>query len=420
MNHNSISKEDRAHLRELAKKQMEYAKLPIMEARRLRWYEHNDLGGDLPMIHFETWTCEADLLPEFRCTTEIGRNIERQLNRAVLNHERIGDDRVVPDYFSVGWHTHFILFDLPVSREHSADAEGRAIGHQFKHPITDLVADRDLLKPSVYDVDRESTMAQKTFLEDLFGDILPVHMGASGLGLSLSQHIVHLMGMEQMFFAMMDTPDAFHEIMDRMTTDYIAYFRWLEREELLIPNNGSNGVAQGTFGFTHELPAPSSASGQTLRTRDLWGYMDSQETVSISPEMFGEFFFPYYLKGAENFGLLNYGCCEPVHKIWESCISKLPNLRKVSISPWCDEAYIGEALKGTHTIFHRKPSPNYVGVGRVFDQDGYREHIRTTLQCARGCKLEFSFRDVYSLGGDPEKPRKAVSILRQEIEREWR
>ncbi len=151
----------------------------------------------------------------------------------------------------------------------------------------------------------------------------------------------------------------------------------------------------------------------------MWGFMDSQETVSISPEMFGEFFFPYYNEVAKNFGLLSYGCCEPVHPIWEKYISKLAGLRKVSISPWCDEDYMGQALKGSNVIYHRKPSPNFVGVDIELDEAAYSEHIKKTLTCAKGCKLEFSFRDIYTLGGRPGKPRRAVEILRNLIEKYW-
>ena len=135
--------------------------------------------------------------------------------------------------------------------------------------------------------------------------------------------------------------------------------------------------------------------------------------------MFGEFFFPYYLDVARNFGLLCYGCCEPVHKIWEKYISKLPGLRKVSISPWCDEGYMGEALKGSNVIYHRKPSPNYVGVGKELDEAGFCKHIIKTMKCARGCKLEISFRDVYTLEANIQKPRRAVQIVRELTGKYW-
>jgi hypothetical protein len=168
------------------------------------------------------------------------------------------------------------------------------------------------------------------------------------------------------------------------------------------------------------LPGKSFSSNKGITSVNLWGYTDSQETVSISPVMFDEFFFPYYLEVAKQFGLLSYGCCEPVHSFWEKSLSKLPNLRKISISPWCDEEYMGQILKGSNTIYHRKPSPNFVGVGKELDEEAYKKHILKTINCAKGCKLEFSFRDVYVLSGNPDKPRRAVQIARELLEENWK
>ena len=83
-----------------------------------------------------------------------------------------------------------------------------------------------------------------------------------------------------------------------------------------------------------------------ITTNDLWLNINSQETVSISPRMYREFILPYYADLAKEFGLVYYGCCEPVHAIWDCCVSQLPHLRKVSISAWCDEERMGEALWG--------------------------------------------------------------------------
>lgn len=415
----SITVAEREYLRELAKKQLEYSKLPVMKDREDKWYRHNDLKGEIPMIHFETWTCEEDLLPKFRCESEIARKIELQLNREMLNHELIGDDRVIPSWFNIGWDIKMSLFDLEIGKEHARDSQGRELGFHINYPIKDLQEDMGLLKPTVYKVDREGTFKRKAFLEDIFGDILPVKIGMGSLYFCLSQQIIYLMGMETMMYSMVDYPDEFHQVMGRMSKDYIDYMKWMEKEGLLLLNNGNNWLAQGSFGFTHDLPGKDFTPERGVTTHDMWGFMDSQETVSISPEMFGEFFFPYYLEMAKQFGLLSYGCCEPVHPIWEKYLSKLPRLRKVSISPWCDEEYMGQALKGTNVIYHRKPSPNYVGVGKELDEEAFRAHILKTIKCAKGCKLEFSFRDVYNLEGNINKPRRAVQIVRELLEDNW-
>ncbi|MCX6927865.1 MAG: hypothetical protein NT154_32355 [Verrucomicrobia bacterium] len=415
----TLTGREKTYVRDLAKRQQEYAMLPIMKEREARWYRHNDLQGGLPMINFETWTCENDLLEPPQCQSEAGQLIELQIKREILNHEAVGDDRVVSSCFTVPWALTMVPFNLPIESEHALDGKGRDVAYRFLHPIRDLRADLHKLQPSAHGVDREGTLSWKALVEDTLGDILPVRMGMRSLVCCLSQYVVHLMGMETMMLSMVDYPDEFHQVMQRLSQDYISYFKWLEKEGLLFLNNGNDWLCQGSFGFTRDLPG-STASAQPVTTNDVWGYMDSQESVGMSPRMFEEFFFPSYLEVARNFGLLSYGCCEPVHAYWATSLSRLPNLRKISISPWCDEAKMGEALRGSRTIYHRKPSPNFIGVGKQLDEEAFRGHIRHTLECARGCQLEFSFRDVYTLEGNIGKPRRAVQIVRELVEEHWK
>ena len=192
-----IEKEEKTFLRELAKKQLEYSQLPIMKEREKKWYEHNDLKGEVPMIHFETETFENEIIPDLKCTSEAARAIEKQIYKAILNHEMIGDDRIVSPWFDICWDIHFQLFDLEVKQEYSKDGMNRQIGHRFVHPVSDLHDDRHLIKPSVFSVDRERTLKWKAFVEDIFGDILLVRLNMSSLTACLSQKIVHFMGMER-------------------------------------------------------------------------------------------------------------------------------------------------------------------------------------------------------------------------------
>lgn len=413
-----VTPEERKCLRELAKKQLEYSQLPIMEERKQLWYKHNEGNSVRPMIHVEIWTFEHDILPEFKCETETGRAIELELYRNFTNYEKIDDDRIVPPYFPIQWDTYFKLFGVTIEKEHAVNSTGQNVGHRFKYIINDLEEDFPKLGPTEYGADKEKTLAWKEFLENIFGDILPVKITNNCLGAVPTQEVIHLMGMENMLFAMYDCPDTFHAFMKRISDDYIEYFKWLESEGLLLPTASYEMLGQGSFCFTHELPQEVPAGGK-LTTKDLWGFMDSQETVGISPAMYEEFIFPYYKRVSDLFGLFSYGCCEPVDPIWDNCLSKCENLRKVSISPWCNEELMGEKLRGTKVIYHRKPSPNFIGVDEVFDEEGWRQHIIKTLKAARGCNLEISQRDVYSLKGDLERPRKAVKIIRELIEEYW-
>ena len=93
-------------------------------------------------------------------------------------------------------------------------------------------------------------------------------------------------------------------------------------------------------------------------------------------------------------------------------LSQLKNLRKASISPWTNEEYMGEVLAGRKIIYHRKPSPNYIGVSENLDEDAWREHITTTLKHAKNCKVELTIRDAYTIHNKVDKAKRCVEIMR--------
>ena len=418
----TVQKWEREWLRELARKQLEYAKSELNQKRIKEWYLHNDLKGERPMVQLEMWTFEQEIIPQrLKCVTPKARALEAQLYRNFLNRELFDDDRVVPDYFPLSYDAWFRMFDIEVKVENAQLDGHQSLGHHFIPCLEDLEDDYEegKIKPSTFGVDLEQTEKKKQFIEEMIGDILPVKIQMDCLYSVPTQMLVHIMSMEQMMFNMYDYPELFKKMMGQIADDTLAYYRMLEEKKLVLPTTTFESVGQGTFAFTNDLPGEEVFRERPFTTKDVWGFMDSQETVGISPQMYEEFIFPCYQKISSQYGLLSYGCCEPVHPIWENCISKLENLRKVSISPWCDEAYMGEQLRGSRVIYHRKPSPNYLGVDRILDEDALREHIRTTLRAAKGCKVEFTQRDVYTIHNDLDKARRYIEIIREEIENEW-
>ncbi len=414
-----VSTQERQILRELAKKQAFYANQECNLKRREEWYRHNEQQGERPLVHLEMGTFEQEILPErMHCSGEFARQIERTLYGNFLNQELFDDDRVTPDYYGMGYDSFFTLFGLPVKVEGARDAAGNAsVGHHFIPQIQDLEEDWDKLGETQFGVNPQDSLERKAALEEVLGDILPVRLEGSCLYSVPTQMVVHLMSMETMMFSMYDYPELFKEMMERIADDTLAYYRLLEREGLILPTTGGGFLGQGSWCYNHTLPQGKAPGSYT--TGDVWGFMDSQETVGISPEMFEEFIFPCYKKISESFGLLSYGCCEPVDPVWDNCISKLANLRKVSISPWCNEEYMGERLRGSKIIFHRKPSPNYLGTGTTLDEEAFRSHIRKSLRAARGCSMEITQRDVYTINRDVKKAKRYVDIIKEEIVNCW-
>ncbi len=415
-----VSDNDKKILRELAKKQIMYAKSEKNEKTKKEWYRHHHFEKGRPMIHLELGTFANEVLePRLKCETDLGRQIERVIYDSFLNYELFGDDRPVPEYIPIKWQTYFHLFDQKIGRICADDSSGRQVGHKFQHVIYDLEEDYHKLKPSTYGVDKQATLEYRDTIEDIVGNILPAKMTMDCLSACPTQELVHMMGMETMLISMFDYPELFKKLMNRIANDYIEYFKWLEKEELLLPTNSDEHLGQGSWCFTDELPGLGDLKGCSLKTQDVWGYMDSQETVGISPDMFNEFIFPCYERISKVFGLLSYGCCEPVNSFWEGSLSKLNNMRKISISPWCDEGYMGDMLRGKKIIYHRKPTPYIIGVPEVLDENELRNHIRSTLKAAKGCQLEITQRDVYTIHGNEEKAKRYIDIIRDEIERNW-
>jgi len=413
-----IPPDERVHLRKLARRQAEYAALPIMAQRKELWYALNDAqAGARPPVVIETASFDRDFMPEsvYRCRSEAGRAVERQLLRNLRNHELIDDDKVMPDFYATGWFLDIDFYGVPIEVVRVKDSMGVETAYRFIHPIRDLKQDFHRLKPASLRVDRERTLARKAFLEELFDGVLPVRLVAGRPGNSmLTGQVIALMGMEAFFLAMYDSPDELHRLMAYLRDNDLRVNRWAESEGLLCLNSGNAASFGSSFNFTRRLPS-AGRTGEKVRLYDIWGCANSQETVGISPAMFHEFAFPYYRDAVEPMGLLYYGCCEPVHPFWDD-IRRLPHLKKVSISRWCNEAAMAAALRGTEIIYSRKPDPNFLSVDETLDEEGWSAHIRRTLELTRGCFVEFIIRDVLTVHGNLDNARRAVVLARREIE----
>jgi len=405
-----MTAKEKTYLRDLAKKQQEIANLPIMAEREHLWYLHNELKGKRPMVVMEEGTFMRDIFPPMLCESDDARNIEWRLHQAIVPHEYVDDDKVMPNTFDLDIGAYIKFLGLAPDKTYSEDG----LGFHIEPVIETLEEDMSKLSPSTFS-QNANVCKFGDMANEVIGDILPVRYvnNSSHWGFGLTMRLVEYMGMDNMFCSMITEPELFHKLMDMATNDLIRWLRWQEENDLVFLNNGNNYMGSGSFCFTRELPQEDFAS--KVRSIDTWGHLNSQESVGLSPQMFAEMLYPYYAKLAEQFGLVYWGCCEPVHDYWGS-LQNLPNLRKISISSWCDEALMAERLQGGNVIYSRKPSPNYLGVHKEFDEDAFTAHIKKTAGLVKGFKAEVIFRDVYKLDGNPGKIIRAVEITKNIME----
>lgn len=406
--------DEKGYLRELAQKYMKYAQSPEMEEKERLWYEHNDFVSNKVPVIMEIDTFLNDILPPLKCESKYAREIEKYLQYYIVNYELIGDDKVIPKEYRVPMQIHFKLFGFDRKEEHSSQSESAA--YKLEAAITDLETQVYELNKSVWYYDREETEKHYEIAEDILGDIMPVVYENQSLRWELTptQHAVNLMTMQELFLAMYDCPDEVHLLMKKTVEELKAYCYWQEENGLLTSNLGNQYAGAGSYGFTRQIVP----SGGKVQLSEMWGNTNSQESVGISPQMYEEFLAPYYRELAEIFGMVYYGCCEPANEMWDS-IATYKNLKKVSVSAWADEEFMGKVLAENKLIYSRKPSPNFIGVEKNFDEAAFEAYMRRTFECAKDCQLEIIFRDIYTLCGDLTKPKRAVDIVRRLI-REYR
>lgn len=403
---------EKDRLRCLAGEQRALAESEAMVQLRNEWALHGAVEGmPRPTIRIEINSFEHEILPPLmQCVSDDARAIEQTLLRNVASHMLFGDDTLVPPYYSIKHSFSFLPFGL-IERRTETDG----VGHHYIPYLRDLEADYDKLMPSIFSADDAKALMEQESIQALFGDILPAHFPGYCLISYPLRDIVHIMNMEDMYLAMLDAPERFHEMMERLTDDYLCYFLALEKGGHLQSAASDQPLRQASYCYANELREIKGA-----QLSDMWLYMDAQEACGISPSMFEEFVYPYYRKLMDRVGLVSYGCCEAVHTIWDTCLAHQLNIRRVSISPWCDEKFMGERLSGTRIVYLRKPSPNMLSIGDTLDEDAVRAHFTATVQAAHGCVLEFAQRDVYTVHNSVERVRRYVELARSCIDTHWR
>ncbi len=406
-------------LRELARRYMDIAASPIMAERRALWYAHNDLQECRPLILVESLTeglrREIFAGQPLHCQEPWAREVEDWLRGWIYHYADVGDDDVATPYYPIKWFTDMGSWGVVVKIERGVDASGGTLGFHWDAPIKDIVRDFDQLKERSFSVDRDKTLAWKAHLEQVFAGILPVQIRLPlWWTMGMTWRVIDLIGLEKLMLDMYDEPEALHRLMSYMRDDHLRLAAFCEKEGLLALNNEGDYTGSGSRGFTHHLPQPGHSAAGAVCAKDMWVLLESQETVAVSPRMFNEFVLPYQQQIAEKFGLVYYGCCEPVDARWQY-LKTIPNLRSVSVSPWANVQVMADALQRNY-VFSRKPSPALLSTDR-FDEDAIRGDIRHTLTAARNCNVELVLKDLHVTQQQPWRMARWVQICREEIAR---
>ena len=410
-----MSNKCKARLRDLAVKYAEYALSDVMTARREKWRLHNRMQERTVPFHIEdNGTYLRDLCPPLECQDAECRHLENQLVNTLTSYETIDDDRIIPDRFVVNWESWLSYYCDSLQLTHGDDSHGGQLGYATNKPLKDIDGDFAILNKRTPTLDRELTQRRAELASEVFNGLLPVVIGrpSSLYSDGISNKAVLLMGMQELYLQMAVNPDAVHRLLTFLAEDNLALGRWEEEQGLLTLNNdGNQGYCSGTSQFSDEIPGRELTQEEPIRSSDRYGYIEAQEAAGISPDMFAEFLMPHFTKFANQFKLIKFGCCEPVHDLMPH-LHKLNGLRKVSVTPWCDQEKLATTCN-KDIIWSRKPVPLKL-CGTTFDPDDFRSHLKETLDVGKEFSVEFIFRDTNRLTGQmQQRVAQACQIVRE-------
>lgn len=407
-----VSQGEREVLRRLAGEVAAIAARPIEDEKRDLWYRHNGLEPTRPVIFCDPENGWNEIIPpgQLESRGQLARLWEMHLRKEIFWGTRMGDDYTVVPYFDV-FHVHSGgLEDWGLKETVIGGEDGGS--YRWDSPIKSEEDLENLHYPRL-EVDYEATNRLIDLAEGIFGDLLSVRLRTNWWWtLGMTMKVAFLRGLEQMMYDLIDNPNLIHRLMAFLRDGHMALLDYLEEEGLLSLNNDGAYVGSGGLGWSKELPQPDF-SGK-VRLCDMWGFAESQETVGISPQMFAEFVFPYQLPILERFGLNCYGCCEPLDKRWH-IVKQIPNLRRVSVSPWADVSGMADMLEDRY-IFSLKPSPSDLAV-RTLNEEKVRAELRETFRITRDCRVEVIMKDNHTIGNNPQNVMRWCQIAREEAER---
>ncbi|MDR1904208.1 MAG: hypothetical protein LBQ88_18235 [Treponema sp.] len=405
---------DRQILRELAKQVAEIAALPVQEEKKRLWRSLNSLKPERPMVLIDQ-VCWHEMNVEdkltLRCEDGDCRDYERHLRGILYRWEYFPVDMVVEPFIRVGKAIKNTMFGMHIEEETLATAaENDVVSHKYENQFNTIDDVNEKIKMPQVSHDAAKTKSRLEQAEYLFDGIMPVRAEGHSPYISIWDNIAMWMGVEPALYAMVDNPDMMHALVKRMACGYQTMVDQMVEQNLLCrpqPSIHCSGA------FTDELPAPGY-NPESPRTQDIWTCGLAQMLGTVSPAMYKEFEIDYVIPIFERFGLIYYGCCDPLHDRMD-VIRLIPHLRKVSMSPWVDKEIGARKINGD-LVFSNKPSPAYVAVAS-FDGDLIRKDLTETREICRrhNCPLEFILKDISTVHNEPERLKKWADIAMEVV-----
>lgn len=385
-------------IRELAKKIEEIASLPVQEETKKLWTANNDLKPVRPMVYLDQlpWhelsKCEELTLV---CEDPFLRKLEWDMKVILYRWKHFRCDMVVEKRIDIPVSVHNLDYGTHIKEEIlMTDVENDIVSHKYEDQVQDEEALEKLENDKIW-VDRELDQQHLDICNEIYGDVLPTRIAGVQIHAGLWDRIAQMRPAEHVLWDLVDRPEFTKKVAEKFmdltmsTVDQCEELGILDTEAQYIHCTGA---------YTEDMPKP--ADGKP-KAENVWAFGMSQLFGSVSPAMHEEFEIDILKPLYERFGLLYYGCCEPLDtKI--DMIRKVKNVRKISISPWANPVNAAPQMAGDY-VMSLKSNPAFIATS-VVNEEGIRKQVQTAYDACKASHtpMEVILKDVSTVCGKVE------------------
>jgi len=411
-----ISIYDKKVLQEIGARYMEIATLPVQKEKIGLWKALNRSKMARPMVTINNipWH-ELNHNGELDCMVEnpYWRDVELELRKAVYQWKHFPVDRVLDPFIIIPMAIPKWEQEYGIDQKEelcSLDSANDVVAHHYENQLQtmdDIKKLKDL--PITHDTERSKLLCEQG--RNIFSGIAAIKMRGVQFHLGIWDYVSSRMGVEDIFYNLIDRPEFIHTILNKLTDATLYGIK--QANDLKIHDDITN-ICHCSHIYTDEL-LPDSGAGKGPVSKNCWAFGLAQLFTSLSPDMFEEFEVPYITKMAEQFGMIYYGCCDRLDDRLD-LVKKIPNVRKVSCSPWSKREAFAEKI-GKDLVMSNKPNPAFIATSLV-DYDEIRKDLAYTCELARknNVNLELILKDISTVRYEPERLTRWAEIAMEVVE----
>lgn len=403
-------------LRELGKMKAEYAAQDINEERIKLWTDVNDLKSEKPAIYInEVPWHEMNVGDELtlKCEDDFNRSIELGLRKELYAFKHFPGDQVIAGHMESPIVINDSGFGIDeVSDIVRTDSHTTAPSRHFHIQIKEM-EDIDKIIDPVISLNEEKSQKNLQRMEEIFGGVMDVkQVGVKGMWFTPWDYLIRYTGVQEAMMDLILKPEYMEKLVERYVDASIVRLNKYRELGLWASNNDNTRVGSGGYGYTSGLDL---AKNQTINTPtdQIWGCGNAQIFSDVSPQMHWDFSLKHEMRWLKEFGLNYYGCCEALSGKFD-ILDKIPNLRKVSTSPWSNIPKTAERSKGKYVV-SVKPNPA-VFVTDTLDEDFIRKDLIEKFDQLKGCYFEVIMKDVSTVKYEPQRLWQWAKVAKETVD----